>query len=65
MPKISSFSTNTFPERTIPFLGNDLISARPKVLLPDPDSPTIPIDCPLESSNDIFSTAVIIPDLVM
>lgn len=61
---MSSFPTITFPERTIPFLGNDLINARPNVLFPEPDSPTIPIDCPLESSNDMFSTAVIIPDLV-
>jgi hypothetical protein len=55
----------TLPDRTYPFSGNDLIRARPSVLLPDPDSPTIPTDCPSLISNEIFSTAVNIPNLVL
>ena len=35
------------------------------VVLPEPDSPTIPIDCPSSISNEIFSTAVILPNLVL
>jgi hypothetical protein len=54
----------TFPDRTDPFSGNDFINASANVLLPEPDSPTIPIDCPSATSNEIFSTAVINPNLV-
>lgn len=52
-----------FPDLMNPFSGNDLNKASAMVLLPDPDSPTIPIDCPLSISNEILSTAVRFPNL--
>ncbi len=54
----------TLPDRIFPLCGNDLISARPRVLLPEPDSPTIPTEMPSKTSNEMFSTAVKVPDLV-
>jgi hypothetical protein len=54
-----------FPDWTYPLSGNDLIRASANVLLPDPDSPTIPIDCPSATSNETSSTAVNIPNLVL
>ncbi len=52
------------PDRTVPLYGNDLTSARPRVLLPEPDSPTIPTEMPSKTSKEMFSTAVKVPDLV-
>ena len=54
----------TLPDRMFPLYGNDLISARPRVLLPEPDSPTIPTEMPSKTSKEMFSTAVKLPDLV-
>ena len=55
----------TFPDLIDPFWGKDLNKARASVLLPDPDSPTIPIDCSSSISKETSSTAARFPALVL